>query len=422
MFRLLFVVFLRGFFFFFFFNLSLFFLFSCQAARGAPSPMMRTIPIVVEEDEVRASPLSPLAVRQASPPASPRRVEKQADTSSDSVSPRPDASPRRMSPVLVRAPPPVTAALSANNGVPSSRGPNSMDSSSRKVSLSPRLKQPAISAYDSDLDEGSVSEKEMAQVHTTMLSQMSAAKFVEASESPPPPLPVAEKPVRFEKEEVVDQSADAGNDGGSAKRSRLEKSRGSVSLPKKGKEVVGESKGNEKEVSTPPSVARQGTLRGLFSRLKRDEDEEEDREMVISPPMNVQHEKHVGKDNLDTAELSKIFPAKAEENKAPASPAVEKKKSRPKSLKLFATLRGKPKEGSGAVPAAANDDDDGGLSITGPTEVQHQGHVDVADAKATNDVVAVVSDAIDSVKNKEKPVDTESIFVEEIKFAEEYIP
>lgn len=400
---------------------------------------------MLEDDEVRASPLSPLVIRpptsSSSPPASPRRsTPVSASSSSTTLSNAPvsvpsgtpaaaagtSASPRmspRMSPVVMRAPSPAPAVLSPV------RGPSGVEPAN-KVVVTPRSakKNSLSNAFDSDLDEESVTEKEMANVHSTILTEMSssAAKSdsVASNPPPPPPLPTAEKPAKVDKETKDQETSFDGS-------KKLEKSRGSISLPKRVN-----SDGKVKEEVTPSPVARQGTLRGLFSRRKRDQegdDEDDDRELVISPPMNVQHEKHVGPTNLES-DLVKVFPKaeevkKSDQQSAPspaplkkaeqqvaASPATEKKekqekKARPKSVKLFATLR-KPKE-------TANAEEE--LQITGPTEVQHQGHVDVAAAKSTGDVAAVVADAIDSVKNKERPVDGD-VFVEEIKFAEAYEP
>lgn len=383
-----------------------------QAARGPSTPPAKP---VLEDDEVRASPLSPPVARpssspSSSPPASPRRSNPSSLVPPVAIPAQPAPSSPRMSPVVVRAPSAAPATLAPV------RGPSTAESVSKTAVIapsSPKQKNVSTTAFDSDLDEGSVSEKEMLQVHSTLLTQMSGAKFSDEAETPPPPLPSADKPVRVEKPDASSEQPES-----ASKRSRLEKSRGSISLPKRGN-----SEGKAKEEATPSPVQRQGTLRGLLARLKRDGDEEEEeREMVISSPMNVQHEKHVGSSNLES-DLVKVFP-NVDEKKSASSPAGEEKKpapveekkekkSRPKSSKLFATLRGKPKESSSSVEEE--------LQITGPTEVQHQGHVDVAEAKATSDVVAVVADAIDSVKNKEKPVDTD-IFVEEIKFAEAYEP
>jgi hypothetical protein len=261
----------------------------------------------------------------------------------------------------------------------------------------------------------SVDEKEMARVHPAFITQMSGVFSVPDKKETPADKQPRQQPREPEQEpppSLLDKSEEVqGKKERGRKHSRLEKTRGSLSLPR-GEGLKLKSEDQPKEGSVEKSNEKEGgnkgttTLRGLFARLKRDDDqesEEEDRELVIGSPMNVVHDAHIGRDNIDT-DLEKVFP----------SPAPKK---RPLTS-LFSTLRSK-KDLSAEKEEDA--DDSGGFVITGPTEVQHQGHVDVSEATKTDDVVAVVSDAIDSVKNKERPVDTD-VFVEEIKFAEEYNP
>lgn len=171
--------------------------------------------------------------------------------------------------------------------------------------------------------------------------------------------------------------------------------------------------------------------------------------MVISGPMDVQHAAHIGPDDtLDESKVKKIAsevlekqrivaaaaepeePEPASNNNsnnssnnvsgstptAASTPTAEKEKG---GKKKFLTLRPRKKEESSSTGAAAEEDST--FEITGPTEVAHQGHVDVNDAQK-GDAVAAVSDAIDSVANKAKPVDVENVYAEEIAFAEEYNP
>lgn len=108
---------------------------------------------------------------------------------------------------------------------------------------------------------------------------------------------------------------------------------------------------------------------------------------------------------------------------------VKKETEKERKQRTLFSLRRKPKD---------EEEEDDGFEITGPVEVEHQGenervvfffspffnvlfkgHVSADEAKDNPDII---TDAIDSVKNKEKDVDVVSIYAEEIEFAEEYNP
>lgn len=221
------------------------------------------------------------------------------------------------------------------------------------------LKESKPSTYDSDLDGASESEREV-NILPTVLQQMTAPAPVPAA------VPAAEK-----------------SGTSPARPARLEKTRGSVALPRgealeNWSEERAEPKPEDKKKEAgkgeeaPGKAPGGGLKRGLLSLLKLDgesapEEEEKEPEMVISGPVNVSHQAHIGPDNL--AEADALFKKQEE---------LSTSKKRLSSPIRILSLRGKSKA-TVDEPEDGNDEEEeeeGGLVITGPTEVTHQGHVD----------------------------------------------
>lgn len=416
-------------------------------SRGGGTTVPSPVPAAAAEEEaVLVTPLSPPPATRSSPPASPRpgtrlmsesglvavtaqRSPRGGETSpvtqrSPSTSPAAQRPPGRLvSPatvvaggVVVMIPAAAREASPAVVGDDRTRSQGGGDGELKAL----RPSTPLDSEGD-PLDED-------AKVRRGILSDMFAASTAS------PAAAAAATP-----------SSVGGGSG--SKRGRLEKTRGSFSLKSKLVGVVLDS--TDSKAATPAAAAaapappapqstvavassaetgtpsRSGTmrtfaLRALFKPPEEDGAEGGD-ELTIGAPTDVQHVQHVGRDNVSEADkliaasLSRMpQPSAASGAAAAAATSPPAKTEERAKSNVFSGLFRK-------VGGGEEGDDSGEFVITGPTEVQHQGHVDIASVNQ-GEVTMVVADVIDSVKNKEKPVDVQNVYAEEIAFAEEYNP
>ena len=313
----------------------------------APPRTGSSSPVPTASGAWATPPTSPSPQPQRSPgpvrlPATAVRVEPKRDAE---PLPLPSSSPRKENrPTEAAAARPVT---------PRKETPGKPGKAEEPIEL-----KESKSAYDSDLDGGSESEREV-NILPTVLQQMTAAA------SPP---------------------ASAERSVSPSRPARLEKTRGSVALPRgealeKWGEGRAELKPEEKKKEggkgeEGPAKPGGGLRRGLLSLLKLDgdaeqagggADEDEEPEMVISGPVNVSHQAHIGPNNL--AEADALFKKPEEASKKRLSSPIRLLSMRGKSRQ---TVRDEDVGGGGAE----EEEEEGGLVITGPTEVTHQGHVD----------------------------------------------
>ncbi len=369
------------------------------------------------EERERAVEVLEEALRGAAKSNPSRGGAVRADESGDKSPPGSRSPATGRSPVLGRYP-----ATGRSPAAPSAEGKRS-EAAAIPRPASPRaaappadrgqMKETRPSNYDSDLDGASESEKEMTSIFPAVLQQMAVS-----------PSPLAAPPAVVALGAPGSPTPSDDSAGSSAsRRAKLEKTRGSAALPRKpSAEAEGQreaerregQRGEEAKAKKREEAKNGGTLsrRGLLALFKREgsgEEEEEEAEMVIGSPVNVSHQVHIGPDNV--AEADAVFKKNQAAMAAEAAPAAKKRLStamRPFSVRSKKAVADSNKE---------EQEEDDGFVITGPTEVTHQGHVGAGVTDA-----AAVADVIDSVVNKERPVDVENVYAEELQFAEEYNP
>ena len=282
--------------------------------------------------------------------------------------------------------------------------------------------------YDSDID-GSSSENAGEQVPKRILNSLSLETSGTFESGSPNGRPRLQKTKGLR--ELVEHKGSA--------NPPAPKPEESVVSPVKGRVLESPvSSPVPRKAFSPRADSKLGELLSGLWRRDGDSDEEEEAEIQIGSPQDVQHVNHIGPGTPMTMEdIQKMAQSALGKQKATVAsqsgeetgsisetetkptpvptPAAAAKEST--SMRLFAPKKGSEasskKSSSKAKDNDESDDDDGGFVISGPTNVEHQAHADREDE---------VVDQIDNVILKTRPVE-EDVFVEtKLEFAEEYNP